>query len=113
MRRHAGSRKLTHDEGVELVVGLALSFELGELCPIERRYIVAVMHDQNLRIVGCVHRLGLAVIELLPFFHGCPSDEFAPAKTLFLIGHADPCDIAVERPGERCAGELGTIVLPA
>ena len=73
MRRHAGGGELAHHVRVDPVVGLALLRELRELDPVERRDVVAIMHDEPMRIVGRVHGLGFAAIEFLPFFHAALS----------------------------------------
>ena len=70
MRWNAGGGELAHDVGIELVVGLALAFQLGELRPVERRHVVSIMHDEHVGIVGGIHGLGLAAIQFLPLFHG-------------------------------------------
>src|SRR5712691_4566201 len=42
-----------------------------------------------------------------------PSDELAPTEAQVLIGDADPVRVAVERSGERRAGEARQVVLLA
>jgi len=46
-------------DGVEVLV------ELGELDAVERRHVVAIVHDQPVRIVGRVDGLCLAAVDLL------------------------------------------------
>ena len=52
-----------------------LRSSLRELGAVERRHVVAVVHDEPLRIVGRVDGLRLAAIELLPLFHAVFSVE--------------------------------------
>ena len=73
MRADAGGGELAHDERVDPVVRLALAVELRELHAVERRHVVAVMHDEPVRIVGRVDGLRLAAVELLPLFHAVSS----------------------------------------
>ena len=46
-----------------------LRVELRELHAVERRDVVAIVHDEPVRIVGRVDGLRLAAVELLPLFH--------------------------------------------
>jgi hypothetical protein len=75
MRRKAGRGELSHQIRVDLVVGLALLRKLRDLDAVERRHVVAVMHDEVMRIVGCIDGLRFSLVELLPPFHG-----FSPAS---------------------------------
>ena len=71
MRLDARRRELLHDEGVDLVVRLALLLELFHPLAIECAGIVPIVHDQEVGIVRGVHGLGLAPVEFLFFFHHC------------------------------------------
>ena len=69
VRRNARRGELSHHERVDPVVGLALQRKLGELDAVERRHVVAVMHDEIALVVRRVDRLGLPLVQLLPLFH--------------------------------------------
>src|SRR4029453_17056964 len=62
------------------VVGLALQVELGELDAVERRNVIAIMHDEPVRIVARVDGLGLAPIQLVALFHEVPGLRQAIAR---------------------------------
>ena len=103
MRADPRGGELAHHVRVDPVVRLALAFELRELDAVERRHVVAVVHDEPVRIVGRVHGLRLAAIQLLPLFHACAPGRsrsryiVAPAEAVGLVGDADPVGRAAER----------------
>ena len=69
VRRDAGRGELAHHVRIDLVVGLALLRQLGELHAVEGRHVVAIVHHEVTRVVRRVDRLGLSLVELLARLH--------------------------------------------